>query len=367
MINFLAISSSLVTFVCLVAVLMLREELRGQPEKRFFIGFFIFALLFFLSHLENLDSLFAFDATEGELFADVSTALLALAICIRSGNRTGLTLLSVVLVISVGAHLLTLGSAVFSIVTSVFYVTSSVVFTMRRKPCPNLADYGLVIAMATFILLMVLEWQFAPGLDEETVLLYYMVAFPAYICAITVFLLLSYMFDANNNLFHLANYDPLSHLPNRRFGFKAIEAQLARIQRQKGCAAILMTDIDKFKQVNDTYGHIFGDEVIRQFSQAIENEVRAYDICCRYGGEEFLVFFPDTNLAEAADVAERIRTRVKQTRISVEAREAYITASFGLAAYQHQHSLKDNIERADRALYEAKRAGRDRVSLASCS
>ena len=129
-----------------------------------------------------------------------------------------------------------------------------------------------------------------------------------------------------------------------------------------------MTDIDRFKLVNDTYGHDVGDEVLREFSARIRSTVRGADLACRYGGEEFVVVMPDTPMELAASVAERLRAIVEDKPFYVRSidRELSITASLGIATSKGAFGTPDELlKQADRALYEAKGAGRNRVVAAA--
>jgi len=120
----------------------------------------------------------------------------------------------------------------------------------------------------------------------------------------------------------------------------------------------IMADIDNFKSINDSYGHLVGDQVLKAISHRIRNTVRAYDILGRYGGEEFLIIMPDTSMEDARELTERIRTRVKEAPVN----NATITLSLGVVSIQEDdRSLDDIIRRADQNLYKAKKGGKDRV------
>jgi two-component system cell cycle response regulator len=127
---------------------------------------------------------------------------------------------------------------------------------------------------------------------------------------------------------------------------------------------VLILDIDYFKAVNDTHGHDAGDDVLREFAQRIRKAIRNIDLACRYGGEEFVIVMPETDVAVATMVAERIRRRIAAEPFAIEqgARKLEVTISIGIAA---NGSAGDNaaaiLKRADAALYRAKRDGRNRV------
>jgi two-component system cell cycle response regulator len=123
-------------------------------------------------------------------------------------------------------------------------------------------------------------------------------------------------------------------------------------------------DIDHFKQVNDTYGHDIGDEVLKEFASRISANVRGIDLACRYGGEEFVVVMPDTDVAFAYSIAERLRQTVEANpvRISRDPGHLNITISIGIAKMEGADDRAEALlHRADQALYRAKRSGRNRV------
>ena len=126
-----------------------------------------------------------------------------------------------------------------------------------------------------------------------------------------------------------------------------------------------MIDIDNFKSVNDTYGHLVGDKILREVSDILRNSIRTYDIAGRYGGEEFLVVLPDTDFEDALLLAERIRTSIKAKPLEKSDQTPAITPtiSLGIASMRNTDISIDNmIKRADDGLYAAKNSGRDRVA-----
>ena len=130
-------------------------------------------------------------------------------------------------------------------------------------------------------------------------------------------------------------------------------------------ARFLLMDLDHFKRVNDTAGHLAGDAALKAIGDALKRELRGYDAVARFGGEEFVVFLDDIGIEDARQVAERILSRIRALVITGDgAGKISLTASIGLAAYpEHGQDLAELVEQADTALYAAKRAGRDRVSL----
>lgn len=158
--------------------------------------------------------------------------------------------------------------------------------------------------------------------------------------------------------------DAMTKLYNRRYFAEISENIIAMSQRNKEELSIIMLDIDKFKKVNDTYGHQFGDEVIITLANILRENQRKSDIVCRYGGEEFVLLLPNTSLDAAMIVAQKIRTLVESYKLRVPSNKLFhFTISLGVAsvAVEHEENLDVAFKRADEALYKAKSSGRNRV------
>lgn len=151
--------------------------------------------------------------------------------------------------------------------------------------------------------------------------------------------------------------DPLTGIPNRRFFEERLAEEVRRLRRRPGAAALLLVDVDRFKNVNDRHGHQAGDRVLQAVARALAAGLRESDVLARWGGEEFVILLPDTPLGAAGEIAERLRRRV----MGAGCRPA-VTVSIGLAAAAGDPGIW--LERADRALYGAKAAGRNRVVVA---
>ncbi|MCK9473082.1 diguanylate cyclase [Sulfurimonas sp.] len=166
----------------------------------------------------------------------------------------------------------------------------------------------------------------------------------------------------------LASTDPMTKLYNRRYFTEISEKVLDISKREKKHLSILMIDIDRFKNVNDTYGHQFGDEVLINLSRLLLDTQRKSDIVCRYGGEEFVILLPNTALEDATNLAEKLRKLVESlTLISPLNEDFNFTVSIGVAQIyvEKEADLELAIKRADDALYVAKNSGRNRVSAKS--
>ena len=161
----------------------------------------------------------------------------------------------------------------------------------------------------------------------------------------------------------LATVDELTSLANRRHMNEVLVEQERRVDAAGQPTCLALIDLDFFKSVNDRYGHAAGDAVLRAFSTAARSELRAQDVLARWGGEEFLLLLPGTPLAQAILVVERMAERVAAARVAEAGSDMRITFSAGLAQRQHGEPFADTINRADKALYNAKSTGRNRISL----
>jgi diguanylate cyclase (GGDEF)-like protein len=161
----------------------------------------------------------------------------------------------------------------------------------------------------------------------------------------------------NKKLKDIAIRDALTNLHNRRYLIEISEDVFHFHQREKNPLSVLMIDIDRFKHINDTYGHLEGDHVLENFAESMVSYFRKSDIICRYGGEEFTVIMCNTDIAQAYKAAESFRETTAQQREMVS-----ITISIGIAELGGEdRTMQDLISRADKALYAAKRNGRNRV------
>jgi len=170
----------------------------------------------------------------------------------------------------------------------------------------------------------------------------------------------------NARLEALAHTDPLTHLLNRRALTIRLVAELERVRRYNSPLTMLMIDLDHFKLVNDTYGHLVGDEVLRGVGLILQRSVRSVDMVARYGGEEFVVVLPETGEQGAVAFAERMRQRVEQHTFEAQrATPARVTVSIGVSCFPalHVESAEDLFARADAALYRAKERGRNQVCV----
>ena len=163
----------------------------------------------------------------------------------------------------------------------------------------------------------------------------------------------------------VAHVDPLTFLVNRRTIIKELQDEVMRAERYHSMLSVSVVDVDNFKAVNDTHGHPFGDEVLRQVAHQLRESIRHPDVVGRYGGEEFLIILPNSDAAAASEQAARLCKQVREMVVSAKEHEATVTLSIGIAQFRVGVDTWDSLlNRADNAMYEAKNNGRDRWAIA---
>jgi two-component system cell cycle response regulator len=170
------------------------------------------------------------------------------------------------------------------------------------------------------------------------------------------------LLGAQHLLHELAARDSLTGLWNRRFILETLQRELTRSQREAEPVAIIMADIDHFKQINDSHGHLDGDSVLHQTAQRLLTALRPYDAVGRYGGEEFLMILPRCGSSEAFALAERLRCHIGAEMIEVAKKTIRVTLSLGVAIWDGEKTAQELLHVADSAMYKAKKAGRNRVN-----
>jgi diguanylate cyclase (GGDEF)-like protein len=174
------------------------------------------------------------------------------------------------------------------------------------------------------------------------------------------------MFEAlrqsEKRYWELSIIDDLTQLYNSRHFYDQLKKETERSNRHEQPLTLLLLDLDKFKDFNDTYGHVEGDYVLSRLGQVIKRCLRETDSAYRYGGEEFTILLPMTTSEEGLVTAERIRMELKKEDFSpLSSQKVYLTLSIGLAQYKPQEEVKMFIHRADQMMYKGKKNGRDRI------
>ena len=168
-----------------------------------------------------------------------------------------------------------------------------------------------------------------------------------------------FMLEQNQKLNQAATHDPLTGLPNRRLMAERLGDECQRARRTDSSFAVVMLDLDYFKSINDHYGHETGDAVLIAVAQCMTAFMRDYDVCGRWGGEEFLLLLTDIGQEEATDIVERLREAIAE--LGVPDYPEVVTASAGVAVHESDEEPENTVKRADRVLYQAKQTGRNRV------
>lgn len=168
--------------------------------------------------------------------------------------------------------------------------------------------------------------------------------------------------EARRQIEELSRRDALTGLANRRWLEESLRGEIERVARHPAPLSVILVDLDHFKDVNDTYGHGVGDEVLKAAAGCLRDAARTTDLVARYGGEEFLLVLPSTDTDQACVLAERLRARLREMDLGF--RPEPVTGSFGIAEWRAGDTLDSFVTRADDALYAAKRGGRDRVETA---
>lgn len=176
---------------------------------------------------------------------------------------------------------------------------------------------------------------------------------------------ISERFKAERRLLELATTDPLTGLYNRRHFFDLAKHEIARTQRYHRPLSCIMLDIDNFKGINDSYGHLIGDLVIKNMVQRCQQAIREVDIFARYGGDEFILLLPEADQKRAKQLAQRLTKAFYNTPLKIKEREINISISLGLASMKSDQDLSLDIllTRADEALYKAKRSGKNQIAI----
>jgi len=165
--------------------------------------------------------------------------------------------------------------------------------------------------------------------------------------------------DIAKNFPELIFIDPLTEVNNRAY----LNIIKTKIKKISGPATVLMIDIDNFKEINDTFGHVVGDKVLKKLAQTLRKNVKITDEVIRYGGEEFLIIAYRCDLEEGKILAERLRRKIEDIKFNKRDPKFKITVSIGLSIYEPQEDLLTAIEKADKAMYKAKQRGKNRVEV----
>ncbi len=165
----------------------------------------------------------------------------------------------------------------------------------------------------------------------------------------------------HEEIYRMTIVDGLTQIHNKRYLYEALEREIIRARRHDRPLSVLMFDIDFFKRINDHYGHLAGDHVLRELAETVQARIRRDEVFARYGGEEFVIVLPETALEGATSLAETLRARVADHTFVFQGEKIPVTVSIGCALVKESDTSNELIQRADEKLYEAKRGGRNKV------
>jgi diguanylate cyclase (GGDEF)-like protein len=166
----------------------------------------------------------------------------------------------------------------------------------------------------------------------------------------------------HEEIYRMTIVDGLTQIHNKRYFQEALDRELLRARRHARELCVVMFDIDFFKRINDQYGHLAGDYVLRELARVVQSRIRRDEVFARYGGEEFVIILPETSLDGATSLAENLRTRVEAHAFVFQGERIKVTISIGCALLvEEDKTAAELVQRADEKLYEAKRSGRNRV------
>lgn len=241
-----------------------------------------------------------------------------------------------------------LGGLLLRVGGVVFVVECLILFCMERLAPDELVWIALDPVVLTVIATAIINWWIIQPLSER------------------LSQAMTQLNDARKEAERRAQIDPLTGVLNRRAFFTRLEKAIEHARETHTPLSFLMLDIDRFKRINDTQGHLAGDAVIERVSEAIQTACTAGQAIGRYGGEEFAILLPDTPIADAVPFAERLRQRIAETIVYHNKSSLNVTASIGVAVLGPDSSdAMFLVESADQALFEAKRSGRNQVRLAT--
>lgn len=217
----------------------------------------------------------------------------------------------------------------------------------------------LVMLVRSLLLLLAPHWLLSSQLVTQAI-------WPGVMAAYAIFALTGYLEENQQQLKGEATHDPLTALLNRRGFFEAVNGHLVKLAAKQRPAALLLMDLDYFKQVNDEFGHDVGDEVLIAVANCLQQQLKTPQLLARFGGEEFLVFLPDTDLAGAQLIAAQMLAAVAELSLpQLPSDRAPLSLSIGIARFGPDYDLSRQLKKADLAMYQAKQNGRSRVELAS--
>jgi diguanylate cyclase (GGDEF)-like protein len=356
----------MITCANMVVVYALSDASNPTPGLGLYTVYFMAALLGWIAHTLKQVADIPMPVDVPSVAAVLNGYILYLAVGQRAGITAGRYILGLVCLGVCLSLLFLREERLFSIqnaTAALFFTASGALAATRAWRRKNVGD-GLT-AFATLLMAIGVPLALYQLVARENPQLAHTIAFGAHSSAyilVAIGFLASVVVEYQQHLSHLATEDPLTRLLNRRGLEKALQVPLAHAARQQLPTSAIMLDIDRFKEVNDNFGHDVGDKVIRRVAEHLQHMSRASDVVARTGGEEFLLILPQTTLDAARTLAERIRRAIAEQPLIVDRQEVPVTVSLGVATMMGGIDVDKLSQDADRAMYLAKRGGCNRVA-----
>ncbi|WP_375750537.1 GGDEF domain-containing protein [Vibrio sp. HN007] len=359
--------TSLFVALTMATVAFLLPEKRNDRRSRLaFRVYFVSSVSFYVSIISFITFEYVLFETLGDVALAVGQAALVVGIAwhcqlVPKKNYIFGAAIVYFLIDQISQEYSILAGYIYSLVT---HAASS--WLLVKKKELNLGDYGMLATLSTWSLFQIVtitsligSFDFA-DFDIDITTSVFVVA-PAFIAALGIFLITSNLLDTCLQLEIEATTDPLTGKFNRRAFSEFALKEISTYRRTNSSLSMVIMDIDFFKKINDKYGHDIGDLVIKKTADTVAEVIREEDILARFGGEEFVILLPRTDLKDAANVAERMRQNIENIELDTEKGRVTLTASFGVANFDINHDLDDTLRRADQSLYKAKSEGRNQV------
>jgi len=366
----IAISVGCISVIMLMASWLFQDRPGAKPARLAFRVFYISTLMVFILIMAEDQWGNPLVRLAMDLSLAISAGSLLLGILWRCGSTLPDYLVYVLVLIFVIDDVVSMrDSIVTGHILQIVCAMIGCYALLKRRPKSNAGDKGMALVLALWSGLFFLELLGIQGGDlshyddfhiEDSLSV---ISAPAYISGLTLFLISSYMLDAQYELALLASTDPMTGLHNRRYFLEESQKILKSANRYQYPISVIMCDIDNFKQINDKHGHDTGDKVIKAFAACLQRMIRGDDILARYGGEEFMILLPQANDLAAMLAAERMREEAEAIRIRGHRETLRFSASFGVCQITDFNDIQISVSEADTAMYEAKNSGRNRVCL----
>jgi len=366
----IAISVGCISVIMLMASWLFQDRPGAKPARLAFRVFYISTLMVFILIMAEDQWGNPLVRLAMDLSLAISAGSLLLGILWRCGSTLPDYLVYVLVLIFVIDDVVSMrDSIVTGHILQIVCAMIGCYALLKRRPKSNAGDKGMALVLALWSGLFFLELLGIQGGDlshyddfhiEDSLSV---ISAPAYISGLTLFLISSYMLDAQYELALLASTDPMTGLHNRRYFLEESQKILKSANRYQYPISVIMCDIDNFKQINDKHGHDTGDKVIKAFAACLQRMIRGDDILARYGGGEFMILLPQANDLAAMLAAERMREEAEAIRIRGHRETLRFSASFGVCQITDFNDIQISVSEADTAMYEAKNSGRNRVCL----